>query len=369
MEKEHSITLDQISKLDKKPGQKTVKELQVSEMSTGYSKKLRGRLITSDPTNPQLKSPTTPQIHSKKTKSTPATAEKKKENEDLSVPKLNSSIVEKFTCKSELGEFKLPPTASKNFFKVGPCYQCKRKRFVFQSFANYMPTNCQKMFCAECLEVYYGEDIHDIIQTRTHWSTPFKRKICRTPAAILAQDSSGLKPESQTELEEKVYIVDTFLKSQVKKMLDLNSVLMKKLEKNKKVLTVEEKILGLKIIHDNLETLVRLKSAIQENKLKQKLATVDRKSYVPLINHVSNYLKKKRLEESKEKEDEEGIFNDRSLFFRDFNEENSDVLIRKRGFSDTQFEEMEESRNHQLKSNLPAYAQPVKKLSFQVRDE
>jgi hypothetical protein len=298
VEKEPSISLETLALLEKRGSgvKQSKKECQISEMSCTYPRKLRGNMAIIDQSlavNEKLESLV-------KDKESPS--HRKEEAGQKEPPmKLNIGLIEKFIVDVDLSEPRQPQAPNRNFFKVGNCYQCKKRKFVFQSYANYMPQSCQKTFCAECLKTYYGEDIYEIIQTRTHWSTPFKRKICKTPSAILSTDTTGCKPENQTEEEERQYVVDTYLKSLTKKTLELNSTLIKKLERNRGTMTTEEKMLGLKVIHDNLETLLDIKGALFNLDLVEKLKTVEKTSYTDVINRVSADLRKRVLDERAEK--------------------------------------------------------------------
>jgi hypothetical protein len=266
--------------------------------------------------------------------------------------RISSEVAEKFISKSEVGNNKQLPLPNKNFFKVGNCYQCKKRRFVFQSYVNYMPHSCQKTFCAECLQEHYGEDIYHIIQTRTHWSTPFRRKICKTSSAILSTDTTGCKPENQTEEEERAYVVDTFFKSQVKKTLELNHSLIKRLEFHRGTMTTEEKLLSLKIIHVNLEILMGLKSAIIEHR--EPVGESLDCSYLGVINSVSRDL------QAKAKADHDDAFGfddfERPEDF-DFKVDNTvldtDAGLGKRDFSKLDPPEDEEGGHHG--DELPSY--------------
>jgi hypothetical protein len=365
IEPEPTMSLENIIKLEKRSVEKAGKECLLGDLVCNYSKKLRGRVITTEAPHPDQKPANTFNLSLKKAKC--SFLDKKRDDSHLA--KLQQDVLEKFTSKSDTCDGKSAQNSSKNFFKVSNCQQCKKKRFVFQSFANYMPLNCQKMFCAECLKDCYQEDINYIIQTRTNWSTPFKRKIAKLPGSLLPQETHP-KLEYGNEGDEKVYVIDSFLKVQAKKMLDLNCVLIKKLEKNKKLLSLEEKMLGMKVIHDNLESLVKIKSAIYDNKLRHKLESVDKKSYTGLINDVSNFLKKRRLEERLSKEEEE-IMIDKSLFMRAGHSETIDLMIRKRGLSDHHFSVSgntgEESK--ELIKTINNIYNLGKRMPFQVQDE
>ena len=346
VEKPPTLTLEKIAYLSKNDHEKEGKEVQISEVPSTFSKKLRGRIITGEivPNDSKHSSKKEPQLQFENEKK----AESKKSKEEITLSKIGNEAVEKLASISEAVDNRSLLANSKNFFKVGNCYQCKKKRFVFQSFAYYMPLNCQKVFCAECLKEFYGEDIHEIIKTRTHWSTPFKRKICKTPAAILTTDSGSTRLDNSTEEEERVHVVDTYLKTQTKKMLDFNGNLIRKLEKNKKHLSIEEKMLSLKILHDNLENLLSLKQVAQENITKnEQKDNEDQFAYTNLINSVSNYMRKKKIDDRKHQHDESAaILSDSCLFLesaRDKDEE--EIAIRKRGMSENQFEILEDLHN------------------------
>jgi hypothetical protein len=284
VEKGNGLSLETLARLEKWTSVQKMqpKDCLISDVSSLYAGKLRGNVAILDqvPSNQQ------------RTEETPITQQQELSNQsERTNIRISNEVVERFISKSEVGANKQLPIASKNFFKVGNCYQCKRRRFVFQSYVNFMPHSCQKTFCSECLEEHYGEDIYKIIQTRTHWSTPFRRKICKTPSAILSTDTTGCKPENQTEEEERVYVVDTYFKSQVKKTLELNHSLIKRLEIHRGSMTTEEKLLSLKIIHDNLETLMSLKACIIEHR--EPPFDAQDTSYLGVINSISRDLQAK----------------------------------------------------------------------------
>lgn len=261
------------------------KDCLISDVSSIYAGKLLGNVAILDQQVPNVQ---------KKVEDTGSQHNNTSNQSEKTVIRVSSEIADKFISKSEIiGNKQLPTVASKNFFKVGNCYQCKKRKFVFQSYLNYYPQSCQKTFCSECLNENYGEDIYQIIQTRTHWSTPFRRKICKTPSAILSTDTTGCKPENQTEEEEKTYVVDTFFKSQVKKTLELNHSLIKRMELYRGSMTTEEKLLGLKIVHDNLESLFSLKAAVVEHR--EPAAERGDGSYLGVVNAVSRDLQAKAL--------------------------------------------------------------------------
>lgn len=298
IEKEPSISLDTLALLEKRGSgcKQQKKECQISEMNYLHARKLRGNMAIIDQS---LAANDKSEVQAKE-KESPFQKGEDTSQKEPSI-KINCNLVEKFMSKIEFVEPKQPPSLNRNFFKVGNCYQCKKRKFVFQSYANYMPQSCQKTFCAECLKLHYGEDIYEIIQTRTHWSTPFKRKICKTPSAILSTDTTGCKPDDQTEEEERRYVVDTYLKSFTKKTLELNSTLIKRLERSRGQMSTEEKMLGMKVIHDNLETLLNIKAAIFDLELVEGVSAVDKTSYVNLVNRVCADLRKRSLEERVEK--------------------------------------------------------------------
>ncbi len=152
-------------------------------------------------------------------------------------------------------------------------------------------------------------------------------------------------------------------------MLDFNGTLIKKLEKNKRLLSLDEKMLGLKILHDNLESLIKIKTAIQDNKKKQKIESVDKKSYLDLITSVTNYMRKKKLDEKKNQaEEQEQLLTYGNMFTQkpaatDYEE----VAIRKRGLSEHQFEG--ESVPLKSFSSLHLYNTRANRLSFDVHEE
>lgn len=298
IEKEPTISLETLAMLEKRGSaqKSTKKECQISEMNGLYPRKLRGNMAIIDQT---IAAPEKVESNCREESlNNPGTESIGKEH---SVEKVTSNMMEKFISKSDISESRQLPAANRNFFKVGNCYQCKKRKFVFQSYANYMPQSCQKTFCAECLKDYYGEDIYQIIQTRTHWSTPFKRRICKTPSAIMSTDTTGCKPEGQSEEEERVYVVDTYLKSFTKKTLELNSTLIKRLERNRANLTTEEKMLSLKVIHDNLESLLSVKGAVFSHRLAEMSAGTEKQSYVGMVNDVSRDIEQRARQERAEK--------------------------------------------------------------------
>jgi Zinc-finger domain of monoamine-oxidase A repressor R1 len=298
IEKEPTISLETLAMLEKRgSAQKSQKkECQISEMNGLHPRKLRGNMAIIDQT---IAAPEKVESQYREELNTIQGIDSI--GKEHSMEKVTSNMMEKFISQSDVSESRQLPSVNRNFFKVGNCYQCKKRKLVFQSYANYMPQSCQKTFCAECLKDYYGEDIYEIIQTRTHWSTPFKRKICKTPSAILSTDTTGCKPEVQTEEEEKVYVVDTYLKSFTKKTLELNSTLIKRLERSRSSLTTEEKMLGLKIIHDNLESLLSIKGAVFNQKFIESTGSVERQPYVSLVNDISRDLEQRTLQERDEK--------------------------------------------------------------------
>lgn len=285
VEKGNGISLETLARLEKRSSVQKLqpKDCLISDVSGVYAGKLLGNVAILD--QPTLTA-------AQKVGEQPVTQQESVAQSENTHVRISNEVVEKFISKSEVGtNNKQLPTASKNFFKVGNCYQCKKRRFVFQSYVNYLPHSCQKTFCSECLLEHYGEDIYQIIQSRTHWSTPFRRKICKTPSAILSTDTTGCKPENQTEEEERAYVVDTYFKSQVKKTLELNHSLIKRMESHRGAMTTDEKLLSLKIVHDNLETLLSLKSAIIEHR--EPLGEALDCSYLGLINSVSRDLQAK----------------------------------------------------------------------------
>lgn len=297
VEKGNGISLETLARLEKRASVQKLqpKDCLISDVSCIQAGKLLGNVAILD--QPTVTAP-------KKVEEPNLPITNVSQQSEKNTVRVSSELADHFISRSDVGSNKQVPVVSKNFFKVGNCYQCKKKKFVFQSYSNYLPHSCQKTFCSECLQDCYGEDIYKVIQSRTHWSTPFRRKICKTPSAILSTDTTGCKPENQTEEEEKVYVVDTYFKSQVKKTLELNHTLIKKLELYKSSMTTEERLLSLKVIHDNLEGLFALKTAMIDHR-DLETEPVDC-SYLSVINSVSRDLQAKAQAE----QDEELRFED-----------------------------------------------------------
>lgn len=134
----------------------------------------------------------------------------------------------------------------KSFFKLGLCQDCKRRQFVFQSYSYFAPSgqnNETSGVCSECLESLYGEDIYEVLSTRTHWQTPQSRGL----------GDSGLSRQSKTQ-----------------SLLEFNSAQFRSLADKSVQFQANpvERVLGLHTIRKNLKTLLQIQKTTQLREIK-----------------------------------------------------------------------------------------------------
>jgi hypothetical protein len=128
----------------------------------------------------------------------------------------------------------------------------------FWVFVCFLLVTFREIFCAECLEKEFKEDIFSIIKTHTAWFTPCKRRVCRCLHCIHRLENSDPVPQFTDPIQEAQYKFKTYSDYKIKKMLELNNLLIVKIEAGKGRLPKEKLDLYKFTLQKNLQLLIGL---------------------------------------------------------------------------------------------------------------
>jgi hypothetical protein len=130
------------------------------------------------------------------------------------------------------------------------------------------------MFCSNCLEDTFNENVLDVINKASSWLCPYKRRVCTCkqcnnntvlpPRPTGHERSYDLPFGAQKQVSG---VSKTITQQKIKNLADFNGQLMLKFQKNYDQLNEDEIRFYLNLMHENLEKLDELSEYVMDQKL------------------------------------------------------------------------------------------------------
>lgn len=182
--------------------------------------------------------------------------------------------------------------AKKNCFKKGVCPKCEKRKFLFALYlrSQSQEEEPQERSCIKCLlKKVPKKSFTNFIIAQPEWSEATFR-------ADLSQDlllfADFCKSHSSNDPSEGLVLINSILNEKMKALLSANSDMVVLLNECQNRMIFKEKLLALKLVHDNTDCLLRLDQIIKEKSLTSKLELLSSAEQNLLVDEIRASLSK-----------------------------------------------------------------------------